>query len=179
MGFERVTPRPDLGTLEGYHSPQLDVAVRLNTNESPFAPPASWQEQLADEVAAFDFHRYPDREATALRTAIAAVHGVGPENVFAANGSNEVLQTLCLAYGGFGRTAVTFEPTYAMHGQISRTTGTTVVVGGRVVVVVGLGVLAAPAGPETAVAATASTDSASTVRVVRVFEGLCIWMSFR
>ncbi len=131
MGFPRVTPRPDLGTLEGYHSPQLDVAVRLNTNESPYAPPASWQEQLADEVAAFDFHRYPDREATALRTAIAAVHGVGPEHVFAANGSNEVLQTLCLAYGGFGRTAVTFEPTYAMHGQISRTTGTTVVVGER------------------------------------------------
>ncbi len=131
MSFQRVTPRPDLGTLEGYHSPQLDVSVRLNTNESPFPPPASWQEQLADEVASLDFNRYPDREATALRTAIGALHRVGAEQVFAANGSNEVLQTLCLAYGGFGRTAVTFEPTYAMHGQISRTTGTSVVVGER------------------------------------------------
>jgi histidinol-phosphate aminotransferase len=131
MSFSRVTPRPDLGTLEGYHSPQLDVSVRLNTNESPFAPPASWQEQLADEVASMDFHRYPDREALALRSAIGELHRIGPEQVFAANGSNEVLQTLCLAYGGFGRTAVTFEPTYAMHGQISRTTGTNVVTGER------------------------------------------------
>jgi histidinol-phosphate aminotransferase len=131
MSFSRVTPRPDLGTLEGYHSPQLDVSIRLNTNESPFAPPASWQEQLADEVASMDFHRYPDREARALRTAIGELHRIGPEQIFAANGSNEVLQTLCLAYGGFGRTAVTFEPTYAMHGQISRTTGTNVVMGER------------------------------------------------
>jgi histidinol-phosphate aminotransferase len=131
MTFQRVTARPDLGALEGYHSPQLAVSVRLNTNESPFAPPASWQEQLADEVASMDFHRYPDREATALRTAIGALHRVGPEQVFVANGSNEVLQTLCLAYGGFGRTAVTFEPTYAMHSQISRTTGTSVVMGER------------------------------------------------
>lgn len=131
MSASRVTPRPDLGTLEGYHSPQLDVAIRLNTNESPYPPPASWQEQLADEVALLDFHRYPDREAVALRKAIGASHRVAHENVFAANGSNEVLQTLCLAYGGFGRTAVTFEPTYAMHGQISRTTGTSVVVGER------------------------------------------------
>jgi histidinol-phosphate aminotransferase len=131
MSFRRVEARADLGTLEGYHSPQLAVSVRLNTNESPFAPPASWQEQLADEVASMDFHRYPDREAVALRTAIGELHRVGPEQVFAANGSNEVLQTLCLAYGGFGRTAVTFEPTYAMHSQISRTTGTSVVVGQR------------------------------------------------
>jgi histidinol-phosphate aminotransferase len=131
MTFQRVHPRPDLGTLEGYHSPQLNVSVRLNTNESPFAPPASWQEQLADEVASMDFHRYPDREAMELRTAIGELHRVGPEQVFAANGSNEVLQTLCLAYGGFGRTAVTFEPTYAMHSQISRTTGTNVVIGER------------------------------------------------
>ena len=124
--FQPVRPRADLGALEGYHSPQVDCAVRLNTNESPYPPPAAWQEQLADEVASLDFHRYPDRAATALRKAIAELHRVSPEQIFVANGSNEVLQTLCLAYGGFGRTAVTFEPSYAMHGQIARVCGMTV-----------------------------------------------------
>ncbi len=112
--------------MEGYHSPQVAVHVRLNTNESPFAPPALWQEQLADEVASIDFHRYPDREARRLREAIGALHGVGSEQVFVANGSNEVLQTLCLTYGGAGRTVLTFEPTYALHAHIARITGATV-----------------------------------------------------
>ncbi len=77
------------------------------------------------------FHRYPDRPATELRAAIAALHGVEPDEVFCANGSNEVLQCLLLAYGGPGRKAALFEPTYALHSHISRLTGTTVVEGGR------------------------------------------------
>ncbi len=127
----RPTPRADIVAIPGYHSPQVAVEVRLNTNESPFAAPVAWQEALADCVALIDFARYPDRAALALRTGIAALHQVDPENVFVANGSNEVLQTICLTYGGTGRTVVTFEPTYAMHSQIARTSGAMVVEGGR------------------------------------------------
>ncbi len=126
-----VSARPEISAMVGYHSPQVPCSVRLNTNESPFAPPAAWQEALADEIASTDFRRYPDRSAVALRTALAAHHGVLPDQVFAANGSNEVLQTICLAYGGAGRTALVFEPTYAMHRQISRTTGAAIADGPR------------------------------------------------
>jgi histidinol-phosphate aminotransferase len=127
----KISPRDDLALMEGYHSPQVDVAVRLNTNEAPEPPPAGFADALAREVAALEWHRYPDRSYRALREAIAAHHGVAPEQVFAANGSNEVLQTLCLAYGGAGRTAAVFEPTYALHTHIPRITGTAVAVGGR------------------------------------------------
>ncbi len=123
--------RNDLRALEGYHSPQVDVRVRLNTNESPFPPPAEWRQEFAEAVATIDWHRYPDRSATALRGAIADLHGVDPANVFVANGSNEVLQTLLLTYGGPGRTVATFEPTYQLHAQIARVTGATVVEGER------------------------------------------------
>jgi histidinol-phosphate aminotransferase len=123
--------RADLRALEGYHSPQVDVEVRLNTNESPLPPPVAFRDALAAEVSQIEWHRYPDREARALRAAIGELHGVEPEMVFAANGSNEVLQTILLAYAGPGRTVATFEPTYQMHAQIARVVGSTVVVGER------------------------------------------------
>jgi histidinol-phosphate aminotransferase len=123
--------RPDLSLGEGYHSPQVEAEVRLNTNESPFPPPEKWSRDLLQALGEVSFHRYPDRPATELRAAIAALHGVEPEEVFCANGSNEVLQCLLLAYGGPGRRAALFEPTYALHSHISRLTGTTVVEGGR------------------------------------------------
>ena len=131
MTGTRIQPRADVVAMEGYHSPQVSVRVRLNTNESPFPPPLQWQEQLADEVAIIDFHRYPDRSAMALRRSIAALHGVGPEQIFVGNGSNEVLQTLCLTYAGPGRAAVTFEPTYALHSHIAKISGARVVSGER------------------------------------------------
>ena len=126
-----IPVRDDLRVLEGYHSAQVDVRVRLNTNESPLPPPDGFRDAVAAEVSRLDWHRYPDRSATALREAIADLHGVEPAQVFAANGSNEVLQTLLLAYAGPGRTVVTFEPTYQMHAQIARVTGATVVEGER------------------------------------------------
>jgi histidinol-phosphate aminotransferase len=123
--------RDDLSALEGYHSPQVHVRVRLNTNESPFPPPAVWRDAFADELSRVEWHRYPDRAATELRAGIAAMHGVRPEQVFAANGSNEVLQTLLLTFAGPGRTVATFEPTYQLHGHIARLTGATVAEGER------------------------------------------------
>lgn len=123
--------RDDLSDLVGYHSPQVAVDVRLNTNESPFPPPPGWREAFLEELAAVPFNRYPDRQATALRSAIAELHGVEPDHVLAAKGSNEVLQALCLAYGGPGRSVAVFEPTYALHSHIPRITGTGVAVGER------------------------------------------------
>ena len=127
----RIAPRDSVALMEGYHSPQLDVEVRLNTNESPVPPPPGFVDALAAEVATVEWHRYPDRAATELRTRIGELHGVGPEQVFVANGSNEVLQTLSLTYGGPGRTVAVFEPTYALHAHIARITGTGVAEGER------------------------------------------------
>lgn len=126
-----IPVRDDLRALEGYHSAQVDVEVRLNTNESPFEPPAGFDDALAAEISHVSWNRYPDRAAWDLRNDIAAMHGVEPTQVFVANGSNEVLQTVLLAYAGPGRTVATFEPTYQMHAQIARVTGATVVEGER------------------------------------------------
>jgi histidinol-phosphate aminotransferase len=124
-------PREDLGLREGYHSLQVDVEVRLNTNESPLPPPAAWEEAVRQEVDKIRWNRYPDRQATELRGALARLHGVRPDQVFCANGSNEVLQLLCLAYGGAGRSVAVFEPTYALHSHIAHLTGTAVAEGQR------------------------------------------------
>jgi len=123
--------REDLSDLEGHHSPQVDVAVRLNTNESPLPPPASWRDALTEELQTIPFHRYPEREATALRAAISEQYGLTADHVLAANGSNEVIQSICLAFGGAGRKAAVFRPTYLMHSHIARITGTEVVEGER------------------------------------------------
>jgi histidinol-phosphate aminotransferase len=117
-------PRDDLRALEGYHSPQLDVRVRLNTNESPYAPPAEFVDRWLGAVREAELNRYPDRGAVALRAAIAKQIDQPAERVFCANGSNEVLQTLLLTYGGPGRNALIFEPTYALHSHIARITST-------------------------------------------------------
>jgi histidinol-phosphate aminotransferase len=130
-GSRRPKVRDDLVALEGYHSPQVDVDVRLNTNEAPSGPPQAFRDALAAELSRVEWNRYPDRAATELREGIAAFHGVEADQVFVANGSNEVIQTLCLAYGGAGRTCALFEPTYLMHAQIASITGMAVVLGQR------------------------------------------------
>lgn len=123
--------RDDLGALEGYHSAQVDVTVRLNTNESPTPPPAAWIAEVETQLASIDWNRYPDRGARALREALGELHGVESDRIFVANGSNEVLQTLLLTFAGPGRTVATFEPTYQLHGHIARLTGARTVEGER------------------------------------------------
>ncbi len=131
LSVRPIRVRDDLSDLEGYHSAQVTVDVRLNTNESPYPPPPAWRDAFLEELAGVPFHRYPDRQARALRTAIGELHGVGPDQVLVGKGSNEVLQATCLAYGGHGRTVAVFEPTYALHSHIARITGTGVAVGER------------------------------------------------
>ena len=126
-----IPVRPDLALMEGYHSPQVEVSVRLNTNEAPLPPPEGFVEALAAELRAIPFHRYPDRGARDLRAGLAELHGIDPARVFCANGSNEVLQCLLLAVGGPGRRVAVFEPTYQLHAHIARITGTEVVAGTR------------------------------------------------
>lgn len=128
---DRVLPRDDLVALEGYHSPQLDVSVRLNTNESPYRPPDAFVRRWTHELSGLALNRYPDRLATELREALGARLGHPSGRLFCANGSNEVLQTLLLTYGGSGRRVLVFEPTYALHSHIARITGTEVVTAHR------------------------------------------------
>jgi histidinol-phosphate aminotransferase len=120
--------RADLAGVIPYGAPQLDVPVRLNTNENPYPPPPALAEALTRAVAAAigSLNRYPDRDAVALRHDLAAYlgHGLDGQQVWAANGSNEIIQQLLLAFGGPGRAALGFEPSYAMHPLIARATGT-------------------------------------------------------
>ncbi len=119
----RPEVRPELRSLEGYHSAQVEVDVRLNTNEAPLGPPPGFVDAVKAAVEQVEWNRYPDRSASALRQALGELHSVAAEEVFCANGSNEVLQTLLLTYGGPGRRVLTFEPTYALHSHLTRITG--------------------------------------------------------
>jgi histidinol-phosphate aminotransferase len=126
-GSARVSVREDLADLVPYGAPQLDVPVRLNNNESPYPVPQAVLDDMAEAVRGLELQRYPDREATELREALALHAGHGHEGTWAANGSNEVLQQLLMAFAGPGRSALVVEPTYAMHSLIARATGTRVV----------------------------------------------------
>ncbi len=127
----RPRPRPGVADMLGYHSPQVDVRVRLNTNESPFEPPREFTEALAARVRDINWNRYPTRSAAPLRAAIADLHGTSPEQVFAANGSNEVIQSLLLAYAAGGGRVGVFTPSYALHSHIARVVGAEVVTAPR------------------------------------------------
>ncbi|MEO3844395.1 histidinol-phosphate transaminase [Streptomyces sp. B22F1] len=124
--------RDELRGKSPYGAPQLDVPVRLNTNENPYPLPEPLVRRIAERVteAARHLNRYPDRDAVELRTELArylsrtAGHEVTTAQVWAANGSNEVIQQLLQTFGGPGRTAIGFEPSYSMHALISRGTGT-------------------------------------------------------
>ena len=131
--------REELRGQSPYGAPQLDVPVRLNTNENPHPLPEPLVHRIAERVAeaARGLNRYPDRDAVTLRTELAGYltrttgFGVSWEQVWAANGSNEVIQQLLQTFGGPGRSAIGFEPSYSMHGLIARGTGTRWLTGPR------------------------------------------------
>ena len=124
--------RESLRGKSAYGAPQLDVPVRLNTNENPHPPSRALIDDAAEAVRAIAvaLHRYPDRDAHALRRDLAGYLSratgvlVGVENVWAANGSNEILQQLLQAFGGPGRSALGFVPSYSMHPIIADGTQT-------------------------------------------------------
>lgn len=122
----RALPRPGVRDVEPYRSPQLDVPVRLNTNECPFPMPADFTDELATAIRDQPLNRYPDGQMTRLREGLAARHGHAVEGTWTANGSNEVLTQLLQAYGGPGRTATIFEPTYLLHARLAWLTNTAV-----------------------------------------------------
>ncbi len=120
--------RDDLRGKSPYGAPQLDVAVRLNTNENSYPVPEVVVAAIGKAVQAElrDLNRYPDRDAVALRADLAGYlgHGLDPANVWAANGSNEVQQQLLQAFAGPGRSALGFGPSYSMHPLLAAGTGT-------------------------------------------------------
>jgi histidinol-phosphate aminotransferase len=120
--------RDDLKDLHPYGAPQIDVPVRLNTNENPYPPSPRMVRAIADAVAAaaVSLNRYPDRDLVELRKDLADYlgHGLTGRNLWAANGSNEVIQQVYQAFGGPGRQALGFDPGYSMHPLIARVTST-------------------------------------------------------
>ncbi|MGW4794505.1 histidinol-phosphate transaminase [Nonomuraea sp. NPDC004297] len=128
MNLDDLPIRDDLRGKTPYGAPQIDVPYRLNTNENPYPPSAELVADLAAEIGAQagELNRYPDRDAVELRAGLAAYlgHGLSTEQVWAANGSNEVLQQILQAFGGHGRSAMGFEPSYSMHPIITGGTST-------------------------------------------------------
>ena len=130
--LDELPLRNDLRGKSPYGAPQLAVPVRLNTNENPHPPTRALVDDVVESVreAAASLHRYPDRDAVALRRDLAAYLTVqtgvelGFQNIWAANGSNEILQQLLQAFGGPGRSAIGFVPSYSMHPIISDGTHT-------------------------------------------------------
>ena len=131
----RLPLREELRGIEPYGAPQIEVPVVLNVNENPYPPSEAVVADVAAAVAdaTRTLNRYPDREFPALRSALAAYlgHGVAPEQVWAANGSNEVMLQVLQAFGGPGRVAVSFAPTYSMYPEYARDAMTRWVVGHR------------------------------------------------
>jgi histidinol-phosphate aminotransferase len=122
-----ASPRPGLREVGPYDSPQLEVAVRLNTNECPLPLPVGFSDDLAAAVRELPLNRYPDGQMMALRRALSAQTGHGVDGVWTANGSNEILTQLLMAYAGAGRRAALFEPTYLLHRRLCWLTQTEIV----------------------------------------------------
>ena len=138
QNLDRLNALPLRENLRGrtpYGAPQLDVAVALNTNENTHPVPEDVHAAVVREVAeaARSLNRYPDREFTALREELAAYlgHGLRAEHLWAANGSNEILQQLLQAFGGPGRRLLSFVPTYSMYPLLASGTDTAFVAGER------------------------------------------------
>lgn len=133
--LNRLPLRDDLRGQRPYGAPQLNVPILLNVNENTHGVPDDAREAIlkAVEDALTDLNRYPDREFSELRRALAAYlgHNLSQDNMWAANGSNEVLQQILQAFGGFGRKALGFPPTYSMYPLLASGTGTEYIAGER------------------------------------------------
>ena len=120
----RLEVRSDLLPVVPYESPQRPARYRMNTNESPYPPPPEVIAQVRSSMEQADWNRYPDKDSAALVRALAGHTGWDGSGIWVANGSNEVLQQLFLAFGGPERTSLAFEPTYSLHTLIPQITGT-------------------------------------------------------
>ena len=121
--------RETLRPMSPYGAPQVPAQASLNTNENPYSPSPALQKAITDAVAsvAADLNRYPDRDATVLRTKLASyineLSGTkfSADNMWAANGSNEIIQSIFLAFAG--GPVLGFTPSYSMHPLIAKVTG--------------------------------------------------------
>lgn len=133
--LEDLPIRDDLRGMKPYGAPQEPLPVSINVNENPFHVPESVATAIIQRVALAlpGLNRYPGREFTELRQALAGYlgHGLGAENIWAANGSNEVLQQLLQAFAGPGRTVMGFAPTYSMYPLLTSGVGSTWIAGER------------------------------------------------
>lgn len=120
----RTPVRPDLAELKPYGAPQLDVPVRLNTNETAEPPAREFLAEVGRRIQSLELNRYPDRPHTRLRELLADRVGLQVDQTWAANGSNEVLAQVLQAYGGAGRRLATVRPGYSMYPVLARVTGT-------------------------------------------------------
>jgi len=135
ISFSDLPIRDDLRGLTPYGAPQLHVPIQLNVNENTHGIPEAVAHDIVESIAlaVLTVNRYPDREFTELRESLAAYLGSGltRDHVWAANGSNEVLQQILQAFGGPGRSVLGFPPTYSMHSIIAAGTGTRWIAGER------------------------------------------------
>ena len=122
-----VPMRDDLTQFSPYSSLHFDAEVKINANEYPYSLPDDWRAAIADRIKTLEFNRYPEIRSVTLRHELAGWLGVDMQSIFVGRGSNEVLQCLSLAYGGHGRHALVFEPTYQMHSRIARVAQTSVI----------------------------------------------------
>lgn len=126
--LDQLPLRPELADEQPYGAPQLDVPVLLNVNENPYPPSAAVIDDIAEAVrgAVATMNRYPERDAAGLRQDLADYlgHGLTADNIWAANGSNEVMTHVLGAFGGPGRSALTFTPSYSMYPEYARNTHT-------------------------------------------------------
>lgn len=133
--LENLPLREDLRGRSPYGAPMLDVPVTLNVNENTHPMPDEVVEAITREVAetAKTLNRYPDREFTTLRKELASYlgHGLTENQLWAANGSNEILQQLFQVFGGPGRSVMSFVPTYSMYPLLADGTNTTFIAGSR------------------------------------------------
>lgn len=121
---EILRPRDSVAQLSAYDPGHYEVEINLSANENPYDLPADLKARITSAALDIPFNRYPDPLALELRAAIAAYHGLDRANVVIGNGGDELLKAILLAYGGPGRTAVTFEPTFVMYAILAALTGT-------------------------------------------------------